>query len=126
MSGGFYIVLFYSLLLTTGVFLLYFLYKYFLKKAAGTMPSQRFLIMRELQKKPGERRIVYFFEVPDNKNVTISIHAVDGHSSMIVEENIPLLGLIRRETDLHSLPDGAYYLRITTDKQEISRRFDLP
>ena len=126
MSGGFYELLLYSLLLTTGSFLLYFLYRYFIRRAAGNLPPVRYIILRELKQFRGEKKIVFFIDVPEEIKMNISIFTANDNRNVIqLEKDALHQGLVQQEVDLHSLESGEYYLKISSDKQEITRKFVL-
>ena len=64
-------------------------------------------------------------DVPEKIRLDISVHKIHGNEVMIIEEGAFYQGLIEKNADLDVLEAGEYYLKINSDKQEITRKFVL-
>lgn len=125
MSGNFYSILFFSLMLTAGGVLIYFGYRYFLARF-GKRPSPfRYVTLHNLERGEAKGEIIFYFHVPESIHLKIEVLDTEDKVLQLLEDKPFSEGDFRVKCDTSSLKDGEYFYRITTPHQHTAKKFKV-
>lgn len=125
MSGNFYAILFFSLLLTAGAVLIYFGYRYFLARFGKRPAPYRYVTLHNLERGEAKGEIIFFFHVPEEIHLKIEILDTADTVLILLEDKTFSEGDFRVKCDTLSLKDGEYFYRITTPHQHTAKKFKV-
>lgn len=125
MTAQFYYVLFYSLLATVGLFILYYLYRYFLRDVRNARDIVRYIIVDEHSRDVATGEIFFRFDVPEQLHISFYILDENENVVQILTENEMMSGANSVKLKGASLSNGSYYFRLVSPKQTITRKFEV-
>jgi hypothetical protein len=125
MSGDFYTVLLFSLLLTAGGISIYFGYRYLVARMGVRKSAYSYVELRNLEKGTAKGEIIFYFSVPEPMHVRLEITDLDDNVIKIVEDKDFGLGDFRIPFVSTHFADGDYFYRIITDHQQTAKKFSI-
>jgi hypothetical protein len=125
MSGNFYQVLLFSLMLTAGAVLIYFGYRYFMAKWGSKPSAFRYVTLHNLERGDAKGEILFYFHVPEEIHLKIDVLDINDNLMMTIEDKLFLEGDFRVKCDTTLLQDGEYFYRITTPHQHTAKKFKV-
>jgi len=125
MSGNFYQVLLFSLMLTAGAVLIYFGYRYFMAKWGSKPSAYRYVTLHNLERGDAKGEILFYFHVPEEIQLKIDVLDLNDNLMITLEDKLYSEGDFRVKCDTLVLPDGEYFYRITTPHQHTAKKFKV-
>jgi hypothetical protein len=126
MSFSYYKLLFFSLAITTGIFLLYYVYRSYIRKATAEAGSPRGfarLLPIEIPDPGGELQVR--FETSDEQEINLEI-CDDSHTTLyVLASKVYVPGEYVIRFDSSKLSGGTYFFRLKTSRQEIFKKIQL-
>ncbi len=122
MRTEFYEILFYSLFLTVGIFLLYYGLRYFRQRNKGNRPVKKYVKVYELPGETAAGEVEIRIDLPEKKALTLELLTAAGDPLRVLTENAEHEGEVCFTFDSRSLPDGAYFFRVSTVDQSLTRK----
>lgn len=125
MSEQFYFILINSLLITTGVFLLFLLYRYFIRGINEQHNKVRFIQVQQAHIDQVAGKVVFNVELPAEEKISCSLLNEEEGLLKVLVDNELKNGLTAVVIDTKSIPTGVYYFKLTTHRQQIMRKFNV-
>lgn len=125
MSGNFYTVLLFSLLLTSGAVLLYFGYRYYIALYGGEKTSNKYITLHNLENGNAIGEIIFFIGVAEKMYAKMEILNLQDEFICLVEEKNYEEGNHRIKFDSSKIPNGEYYYSLTTAHQKTVKKFKV-
>lgn len=125
MSGNFYQVLLFSLLLTAGAILVYFGYRYFMARWGSRPSAFRYVTLHNLEKGDAKGEIMFYFHVPEEVHLKVEVLDLNDNVLQTLEDKSFSEGDFRVKCNTLTLPDGDYFYRITSPHQHTAKKFTV-
>lgn len=125
MSGNFYTVLLFSLLLTVGAFLIYYGYRYFIAMYGGKPTSNKYVTVHNLENGEAKGEIIFFINVAEKMNVKMDILDLNDQLVTSIENKEFEEGDHRIKFLSTTIPNGDYFYSIVTDHQNTIKKFKV-
>jgi hypothetical protein len=120
MSSGFYTLLLYSLILSTGLAIIIFLIRYFIIKPGQSKQS---LLLYSLMIDVTQKTVHLRYKLAETGKMKICIEDKQGHNLYDLLNETQQAGTYNFDFDVKLLPAGEYFINITTDKMNRSKKF---
>lgn len=120
MSENFYAFLFYSLLLTSGVALIIFLIRYYVFKPEAT---KKYPKLSKIYLDENNKQLYISYDLPEKTCIKIAMEDFNGKTIQIFVDEEKNEGFYTLEYDASNLVKGEYFITITTQKMNASKKF---
>ena len=125
MTSQFYFVLINSLLITLGAFLIYFLYRYFIRGISDQKNKPKFIHVQEPTREKNSGIIYFNLEMPQSETITFSILDESEQIVSTLISNEAKEGMTAIPFDTKNVKNGIYFFKLESARQNIMRKFSI-
>lgn len=125
MSEKFYSILFFSLLLTVGVLLLFYVYRMFLRSMKSKTERISYSVLHNIDRVPVSGEGGIRFDLGEDHPVELVVLDENENTMMMLVKENKTKGSWHVYFDSKQLPNGNYFYRLTTSNQTITKRMRI-